>query len=99
MITIDDIKKNSKPHSIGYGRMVRYGNDKLIFSVVGGYQSLYGDFEKTFEVAIIDKETNEFVTDYFMSESNGGVAGWISADELIRITNKVFKNGFQFYHN
>ncbi len=97
MITIDDIKKNSKPHMIGgSARMVRYGNDKLEFSVVGGDQSLYGDFEKTFEVAIIDKETREFVTDYFMTESNHGVVGYVSGEELVSISNQVLNKSFQF---
>jgi hypothetical protein len=96
MITIDDIKKNSKPHPIGSGRIVRYGNDKLVFSVVGGNKSLYGDFEKTFEVAIIDKETNEFVTDYFMTESSHGVAAHISGEELVRVSNQVLNKSFRF---
>ena len=96
MITIEDIKKNSKPHPIGSGRIVRYGNDKLIFSVVGGTKSLYGDFEQTFEVAIIDKETNEFVTDYFIEESNNGVAAYISGEELVGVSNQVLNKSFQF---
>jgi len=96
MITIKDIKENAKNHPLGSGKIVRYGNDFLLFSVVGGADSLYGDFEETFEVAIFDKKTNEFVTNYLLSDSNNGVVGWMSGDELVRISNEFLEKGFQF---
>ena len=58
MITIKDIKKWSKPHPLASvislkdrkgGRMSRFGNKEIEFSIVGGGTGLYGDFENTFE--------------------------------------------------
>ena len=50
MITIEKIKKWSKEHPNGGGRMTNIFNHKYELSIVGGRQGLYGDFEKTFEI-------------------------------------------------
>ena len=62
MITIQDIKNWSKPHPLDNvirrgGRISCFGNKEVEFSIVGGGRGLYGDFDKTFEVAIFDKES------------------------------------------
>jgi hypothetical protein len=96
MITIEDIKKWSKPHPIsinlgGDGRMCRFGNKEVEFSIVGGEKGLYGDFDKTFEVAIFNKESNDFVTKFFYPEGSDDVIGWMNADEVEKLVNSVIK--------
>ncbi len=86
----------AKEHPKGCGKVVHYGDNEVMFSVVGGCDSLYGDFEKTFEVAILDRKTRDFITDRFYSKSNYGVIGWMTDDELVELSCKVLKNGFQF---
>ena len=54
MITIKDIIGYSKEHPIKSGRQTRLANEHITISIVGGASGLYGDFEKDFEVAIID---------------------------------------------
>ena len=82
MITIEDIKKWSKPHTLANvisikdrsgGKMSRFGNKKIEFSIVGGSTWLYGNFVDTFEVAIFDVETKNFVTKFFYPEASDDV--------------------------
>ena len=96
MITIEDIKKWSKPHPVsknlgGNGRMSRFGNKEVEFSIVGGEKGLYGDFDKTFEVAIFNKESNDFVTKFFYPEGSDDVIGWMNVDEVETLVNSVIK--------
>lgn len=96
MITIEDIKKWSKPHPMsnyigGDGRMCRFGNKEIEFSIVGGGKGLYGDFEKTFEVAIFDTKSNNFVTKFFYPEANDDVIAWMDADKVEELVNSVIK--------
>ena len=96
MITIEDIKKWSKPHPIsinlgGDGRMCRFGNKEVEFSIVGGEKGLYGDFDKTFEVAIFDKESNNFVTRFFYPEVTDDVIPYMDADKVEELVNSVIK--------
>ena len=100
MITIEDIKKWSKPHPLANvislkdrseGRMSRFGNKEIEFSIVGGGTGLYGDFDKTFEVAIFNKESNDFVTKFFYPEGSDDVIGWMNADEVEKLVNSVIK--------
>lgn len=96
MITIKDIIKWSKPHPMsrhrgGNGRMSRFGNKEIEFSIVGGGQGLYGDFDKTFEVAIFDKESNNFVTRFFYPEATDDVIPYMGADKVEELVNSVIK--------
>ena len=100
MITINDIKKWSKPHPLSNvislkdrsgGRISRFGNEEIEFSVVGGAQGLYGDFEKTFEVAIFDRKSNNFITKFFYPEANDDVIAWMDADKVEELVNSVIK--------
>lgn len=67
-LTIEYIIENSKPHPNSENSKVfhEYVGDYLL-SIVGGGYGLYGDFVNTFEVALIDKETKEFVTSKYTS--------------------------------
>ena len=60
-------------------------------SIVGGEKGLYGDFDKTFEVAIFNKESNDFVTKFFYPEGSDDVIGWMNADEVETLVNSVIK--------
>ena len=99
MITIEDVKKWSKPHPMseylgtggGKGRMSRFGNKEIEFSIVGGEKGLYGDFDKTFEVAIFNRESNDFVTKFFYPEGDDDVIGWMNADEVEKLVNSIIK--------
>lgn len=97
MITIEDIKKWSKPHPIGDGgRMTNIFNNKYELSIVGGAKGLYGDFDETFEVAIFDSKDRNFVTMYFFPENGDDVVGYMKAENLEELVNSIFrKNGFQ----
>ena len=96
MITIDDIKKWAKPHpntkfSGGTGKQTRFGNNKVEFSIVGGDARLYGDFENTFEVAIFDVESRNFITRFFYPETTDDVIGWMSSEGVEKLVNSVIK--------
>ena len=96
MITIKDIIKWSKPHPTskyvgGNGRQSRFGNDQVEFSIVGGNKGLYGDFEKTFEVAIFDRKTRNFVTRFFYPEATDDVIPHMGIIEVEKLVNSVIK--------
>jgi hypothetical protein len=100
MITIEDIKKWSKPHPLANvislkdrrgGRMSRFGNKEIEFSIVGGSQGLYGDFETTFEVAIFDRKSNDFVTRFFYPEATDDVIPYMDVDKVEELVNSVIK--------
>jgi hypothetical protein len=95
MITIQDIIGYSKEHPIKSGRQTRLSNEQVTISIVGGASGLYGDFEKDFEVAVIDKLTGEFMTKFFYSEGNDDVIGYMSGEELERFVNQIFHKDFQ----
>ena len=96
MITIKDIKKWSKPHpnshfTKGNAKQTRIGNGKVEFSIVGGDIGLYGDFETTFEVAIFDIQTNEFITRFFYPQTSDDVISYMSPSDLEELVNSVIK--------
>ena len=92
MITIDKIKKWAKPHDIGNGaKVTRFGNEAIEFSIVGGGTGLYGNFEDTFEVAIFDNLTGEFMTKFFYPEGSDDVIPYMSGEELVEMVNKLMK--------
>lgn len=93
MITVKNIIDWSKPHSVAAGgRMLRIGNDKVEFSIVGGASGLYGDFVNDFEVAIFDRENGEFITKFFYPDANDDVIGYMIDEDLEVLLNKVLKD-------
>lgn len=99
MITLQDIISNSKTHPVVRdGRMTKIKNDIVTLSIVGGGMGLYGDFSTDFEIAVIDNETGDFVTERAIPHSEpGGVAGYIPAEELVDVVNEILSEGsFQF---
>lgn len=95
MITKEQILQNAKDHPLG-GKMLRFGNEKYEISLVGGSRSLYGDFDETFELAIIDKLDKKFVTKDFLKHDDD-VCGYMGISEISELTNRLFKDGFQFF--
>lgn len=93
MITIEDIINYSKPHPVEGGRHTRISNEYVEFSIVGGATGLYGNFTDTFELAIINKDNGEFITNFFNYE--GDVIPYMNKTELIDLINNVFRKGFQ----
>jgi hypothetical protein len=75
----------------GKGRMSRFGNKEIEFSIVGGDRGLYGDFEKTFEVAIFDRKSNDFVTRFFYPEATDDVIPYMDGDKVEELVNSVIK--------
>jgi hypothetical protein len=93
MITIKDIIELSKPHPVcNGGRVTRIGNNNVEFSIVGGASGLYGDFINDFEMAIFDKENEEFVTKFFYPDATDDVIGYMSGKDLETLVNKVLKD-------
>lgn len=95
MITVQDIIEKSKEHPIKSGRQIRLANEQVTISIVGGATGLYGDFEKDFELAIIDNQTGDFVTKMFYPEANDDVIGYMPAEQLESFVNQVLHKNFQ----
>jgi len=96
MITIQDIKNWSKPHPMskymgGKGRVSSFGNKEVEFSIVGGDKGLYGNFVDTFEVAIFDRKSNNFVTRFFYPQASDDVIPYMESSEVEELVNSVIK--------
>ena len=96
-MTVENIIEYSKPHRNGIAgaRQTRLGDDRIELSIVGGAQGLYGDFTDTFEVAIFDKITNEFITKFFFPDNNDDVYPYMEGTELVKFIEDTFPKGFQ----
>ena len=93
MITIQNIIDWSKRHPIREGgRVTVISNDVVKFSIVGGCSGLYGNFIDTFELAIFNQETGEFITKFFCPDASDDVVGYMPKEKLVALTNQIFKN-------
>ena len=92
MITIEKIKKWSKEHPNGGGRMTNIFNRKYELSIVGGRDGLYGDFENDFEIAVFSTKSREFVTRFFFTDNPCDVVGYFGSAELEEFVNSIFRN-------
>lgn len=97
MITIQDIISNSKPHPnmMEGARQTILKDDNVVLSIVGGARGLYGDFEKDFEIAILDNNSREFVTKYYVADASDDVLAYQDSEQVEYIANLLFKKGFQ----
>jgi hypothetical protein len=97
VITIEEIKKLAKPHP-HRGKMVRLENDNYFLSIVGGDSGLYGDFIEDFEIAIIDKKTDDFVTKFFFPDISDDVMAYMPAEIVEEAAELLFgKTGFRVF--
>ena len=96
MITKENIIEWSKPHSEvnPSSRRTVLGNDLFDFSIVGGGRGLYGDFDKDFEVAVINRKSREFMTTYIFSV-NDDVVSYLPVEELVSTLNEILGDNFQ----
>ena len=78
-------------------RILKIGNNDVIFSIVGGRRGFYGDFINSFEVAVIDRKTDEFMTKFFFPDFGQDVFGHMGGDELANVLTNFFQKGFQIY--
>lgn len=93
MITVNQIIEWSKPHPVGDGgKRTRIATDAIEFSIVGGARGLYGDFEDTFEVAIFDVQSGDFMTRFFHPEGGDDVIPYMSGEELEELVNRLIKD-------
>jgi hypothetical protein len=97
MTTIQDIISFSKPHpnSVVNARQTVMTDGKILLSIVGGAQGLYGDFENDFELAIMEVGERNFVTKYYVPEATDDVLPYQSAEEVEDLVNRIFPKGFQ----
>ena len=96
MITIEKIQELATTRSpLGLGKQIRLANEHVVISIVGGERGLYGDFEEDFEVAIIDRGTDQFVTKHFYPDLNDDVIAYLPKDKLLELIMKVTKGNFQ----
>jgi hypothetical protein len=97
MITIKDIISYSKPHPNmmeGARQTILKDND-VVLSIVGGARGLYGDFEKDFEVAVMNANSHDFVTKYYVTDASDDVLAYQNSEQVEYIANLLFKKGFQ----
>lgn len=96
MITIQLIKAFSQPHRMHpEGKQTIISNGQVEISIVGGSRGLYGDFVEDFELAIIDKQTHEFVTKYYVPDATDDVLAYLSGEQVENIVNQIIGENFQ----
>jgi hypothetical protein len=95
MKTIEDIKRDSFPHPlVDEARQTIYETPLLKISIVGGGRGLYGDFNETFEVAIIEKNKFNLISGYFypeFSDSQGETMPYLSIEQTLKVVNELIK--------
>lgn len=96
MITIQQIKAFAQPHRFHPdGRQTIISNDQIEISIVGGARGLYGDFVDDFEVAILDKQSHDFVTKYYVPDATDDVLPYVSGEQVVTIVNQIMNDNFQ----
>jgi len=88
--TIQDVIDLSVDDNMG-GKRTTIEVNNFIVSIVGGRQGLYGDFVNDFEVAVMDKKRNVFVTKLFFSVEDD-VLPYKSGEEVEEILDIVINS-------
>lgn len=66
-----------------------------MFSIVGGGDGLYGDFVNTFEVAVFNLDSDDYMTTFFFPDAEM-VESHVDGNKLVEIINQLNKkNDFQ----
>ena len=88
-LTVEILKNEAKTHPLGKGYQFTEEIGDNTLSIVGGFSGLYGDFENTFEVALIDNTNGRFVTGLYGYEvQSDGVMLYATIDDI----NKLYQN-------
>ena len=97
MITLNNIIEWSKPHKnkIENARHTIIETPTIVISIVGGGKGLYGDFKDTFELAVFDKESGNFMTKFFYDEGSDDVIGYMESEKMLDFVNQLTSKGFQ----
>jgi hypothetical protein len=95
MLTYEDILEKSVDHYREDTITTRLETPKLIVSIVGGPR-IYGDFKETFEVAIIDKKTNDFISNKLYPEfcdnkRRGDIMPYLTKEQMLKVVNDLIK--------
>jgi hypothetical protein len=56
---------------------------------------LYGDFDETFEVAILEKGTGKFMSDYFypeFSDAQGDTMPHLNREQTLKVVNELVRD-------
>lgn len=94
-LRIEDIINYSTEHSPLGGRRTLLETDQFLISIVGGRQGLYGDFVNDFELAIMDLNTKEFLTQNFIQDINDDVSAYTPGPKLLEAIDPLLENGFR----
>lgn len=86
-LSIQDVIKMSESHGPLGGKRALIKKENYDISIVGGRNGLYGDFVETFEVAIIDNRTREFITKQIFPDAYDDVLPYLSSEEVENIIN------------
>jgi hypothetical protein len=87
-MTISEIKALAK-ETFGGRKQSVIQCEGFKISIVGG-DNLYGDFENTFEIAIIDQFGN-FITKQYVDGLNDDVIGYYGVKETEELVNRLLK--------
>jgi hypothetical protein len=89
-MTISEIKSIAK-ETFGGRKQSLIECEEYKISIVGG-PGLYGDFEKTFEIAVMTKD-GSFITKNFVDGLADDVIGYYSIEETENFVNRlIFSN-------
>lgn len=89
-MTINEIKSIAK-ETFGNRKQSLIECEQYNISIVGG-PGLYGDFEKTFEIAVMTKD-GSFITKNFVDGLSDDVLGYYSIEETENFVNRlIFSN-------
>lgn len=87
-ITLEFILNSAVPHSPLGGKQTIIQRGNFLVCIVGGMDGLCGDFETTFEVAVLDRYGN-CVTDKVIPSATGDVVNWVDKEHLIEMVNTI----------
>ena len=83
LLTSEILKAEANRCFIGKGYKYIENIGDYTLSIIGGVTGLYGDFEKDYEVALIDNTDGRFVTGFYGPRGeNDGVMPYATIDEI-----------------
>lgn len=84
---LEDIFENSYLNPMGgYNSDLQVG--QYVVEICGGDERQFGDFKKTFQLAVFDKKGNN-VTKEVVPSAKENVLKWVDTEEIIEIINAI----------